>query len=503
MSGSRSAPRDSRIPAAGESRRLRYGRLLALSVVSAAVFAVLFYLWGRELLPRAAGRWGGTFPFVGAVALTLAVALFLTEWFGFAGREVRKVRLALRDFLFLCSLAFLLFFAARGVIDLLAETPTLVRSVPPRVYAYLIPLPALAMVVRILINSETAILFTVAASVLSAAAASGRWPALLFLLLCGTAGASRSRRVQDRYRMLWVGVQTAPVCAFAAVALEFAFYGSGGVAWAAAFGAVNGLLSGPIALAVLPVAEYAFGYASDIRLMELGGTGHPLLRRLMVETPGTFHHSVVVGTLAEAGALAIGANPVLCRVAALYHDVGKLGKAQYFSENQAGASNVHDVLSPGLSRTVILSHVREGKRLAEEHRLGDRITEIIEQHHGTSLLYCFLDKAGPMIRDRKASEEMFRYPGPKPRTREAAIVMLADAAEAAVRSIQQPSPGEVEEAVQGIIDRVYLDGQLNECDMTLKDLHAVGRAISQVLAAVSHGRVDYPEAGKGASGKVS
>jgi len=309
--------------------------------------------------------------------------------------------------------------------------------------------------------------------------------------------------VQDRYRMLWVGVQTAPVCAVAAVALEFAFYGSGGIFWAAAFGAVNGLLSGPIALAVLPVAEYAFGYASDIRLMELGHTGHPLLRRLMVETPGTFHHSVVVGTLAEAGALAIGANPVLCRVAALYHDVGKLGKAQYFSENQAGALNVHDALSPGLSRTVILSHVREGVRLGKEHRLGDRILEIIEQHHGTSMLYCFLDKARPMIRDRKASEEMFRYPGPKPRSREAAIVMLADAAEAAVRSLPLPSPGGVEETVRGIIDRVYLDGQLNECDMTLRDLHAVGRSISQVLAAVSHGRVDYPEAGKGASGKVS
>jgi hypothetical protein len=482
---------------------VRYGRLLALSVASAAAFAVLFYLWGHELFPRAAGRWGSTFPFVGAVALTLAVALFLTEWFGFAGRDVRKVRLALRDFLFLCSLALLLFFAARAVIDLLAETPTLVRTVPPRVYAYLIPLPALAMVVRILINSETAILFTVAASVLSAAAASGRWPALLFLLLCGTAGASRSRRVQDRYRMLWVGVQTAPICAVAAAALELAFHGTGGVLWAAAFGAVNGLLSGPIALAVLPVAEYVFGYASDIRLMELGSTGHPLLRRLMVETPGTFHHSVVVGTLAEAGALAIGANPVLCRVAALYHDVGKLGKAQYFSENQAGGSNVHDALSPGLSRTVILSHVKEGGRLAKEHRLGDRIEEIILQHHGTSLLYCFLDKARPMILDRKASEEMFRYPGPKPRTREAAIVMLADAAEAAVRSLQQPTPREVEETVRGIIDRVYLDGQLNECDMTLRDLHEAGRAISQVLSAVSHGRVDYPEAGKGAAGRVS
>jgi len=243
---------------------------------------------------------------------------------------------------------------------------------------------------------------------------------ILFLLLCGTAGASRSRRVQDRYRMLWVGVQTAPVCAVAAVALEVAFYGGADVLWAGAFGAVNGLLSGPIALAVLPVAEYVFGYGSDIRLMELASTNNPLLRRLMVETPGTFHHSVVVGTLAEAGALAIGANPVLCRVAALYHDVGKLGKAQYFSENQAGTANVHDALSPGLSRTVILSHVKEGKRLAQEQRLGDRIVEIIEQHHGTSLLYCFLDKAKPMIRDRKASEEMFRYPGPKPSTREAA-----------------------------------------------------------------------------------
>jgi hypothetical protein len=297
--------------------------------------------------------------------------------------------------------------------------------------------------------------------------------------------------------MLMAGAQTAPVCALAAAALEYSFHGGGELAWAAIFGAVNGLLSGPIALAVMPVAESVFGYASDIRLMELSGAGHPLLSRLMLETPGTFHHSVVVGTLAEAGALAIGANPVLCRVAALYHDVGKLGKAQYFSENQGGAANVHDAMSPGLSRAVILSHVKEGVRMAEEFRLGERITEIIEQHHGTSLLYCFLDKARPMIEDRKASEEMFRYPGPKPKTREAAIIMLADAAEASVRSLDHPTHHQVDAAVTGIVNRVYLDGQLNECDLTLRDLHAVGRAISQVLAAVAHARVDYPADGKG------
>lgn len=292
--------------------------------------------------------------------------------------------------------------------------------------------------------------------------------------------------------MLWAGVLTAPVCAIAAGTLEFSFHADHGYAWAAIFGALSGLAAGPIALAILPVAEYAFGYTSDIRLMELSSTNHPLLRRLMLEAPGTFHHSVVVGTLAEAGAAAIGANPLLCRVAALFHDVGKISKPAYFSENQAGEENVHDSLTPGMSRTVILSHVKDGARLAGEHRLGDRILEIISQHHGTSLLYCFLEKAQPLILERKASEETFRYPGPSPKTREAAIIMLADAAEAASRSLRNPSTQEVEEMVAKIANRAYLDGQLNDCDMTLRDLHAVIRAISKVLAAVSHTRVEYP-----------
>jgi putative nucleotidyltransferase with HDIG domain len=212
----------------------------------------------------------------------------------------------------------------------------------------------------------------------------------------------------------------------------------------------------------------------------------------MTKAPGTFHHSVVVGTLSEAGAAAIGANPLLCRVAALFHDVGKISKPEYFFENQAGVGNVHDTLTPGMSRIVILSHVKEGVRLAEEHRLGERITEIISQHHGTGLLYFFLEKAQPMIRERKASEESFRYPGPRPRTREAAIIMLADAAEAASRSLRNPSSGEIEEAVTRIVNRTYLDGQLDECDMTLRDLSSVGKAFSRVLSAVSHARVEYP-----------
>lgn len=493
----KNADRDARLPEVGEGRKGRSYREVSIGLLIAAVFAVLFYLWGEELLPRSAGRLGGLFPFVGAVALTLAVALFLTEWFGFAGREVRKVRLAARDFLFLCTLSLALFFLAKGVVEVLPEMPMGNRAVPARLYVYLIPLPAFAMIVRVLLNSEVAILFTVAASVLSAAAAFGRWPTLLFLLLSGTAAAARSGRIQDRYRMLLAGVTTAPVCALGAITLELAFHGTGGIWWAGLFAGINGLVAGPIALAVLPVAEYAFGYASDIRLMELGSTGHPLLQRLMLEAPGTFHHSVVVGTLAEAGAAAIHANPLLCRVAALFHDVGKVAKPQYYSENQAGTGNVHDVLSPGMSRVVILSHVKEGLKLAKEYRLGDRVAEIIAQHHGTSILYCFLDKAQSLIQDRRASEETFRYPGPRPRTREAAIIMLADATEAAARSLKSPAKGELDEMVTRIVNRAYLDGQLNECDMTLRDLHAVEQAFRKVLTAILHARVDYPESGKG------
>jgi len=427
----------------------------------------------------------------------MGVSIFLRNWLTVARKEIREMRSAARDFLFLLSLALFLFVAAKGVFTFLSVTPGFSGLASSRIYAYLIPLSALAMVVRILINFDTAIMFTVTASVLSTAAVSGRWPELLFLLLSGIAGICVAGRILDRHKMLRAGILTVPVCAIAAGALEYAFSGGGHAFQACIVGVVNGLLAGPIALAVMPVAELVFGYASDIRLMELGSTSHPLLSRLMTVAPGTFHHSLTVGTLAEAGAHAIGANSALCRVAALYHDVGKIGKPQYYSENQAGTENLHDALSPGLSRTVILSHVKEGVKMAREAGLGDRVVEIIEQHHGTSILYCFLNKAKPMIQDRKASEEMFRYPGPRPKTREAAIVMIADATEATVRSMKSPSSTEVEEIVTGIINRAYLDGQLNECEMTLRDLNTLGEAISHVLIAITHRRVDYPASGSG------
>ena len=247
----------------------------------------------------------------------------------------------------------------------------------------------------------------------------------------------------------------------------------------------------------MPVAEFAFGYASDIRLMELSGTGHPLLSRLMVETPGTFHHSVMVGTLAEAGALAIGANPVLCRVAALYHDVGKLGKAQYFSENQAGAANVHDAHVarallrgdpvPREGRGPHGGGVRPGGPRHGDHRAAPRDEPaVLLPRQGEA------DDPGP-----EGVGGDVPVPGPEAEDARGGDHHAGRRDRGGGEEPRHPSPQEVEETVTGIVNRVYLDGQLNECDMTLRDLHAVGRAISQVLAAVAHGRVDYPEAGKG------
>src|SRR5512145_635257 len=245
MSGSKNGGSDIDSGEARGKGRWKMRREAGIALLAAAVFVALFYLWGRELFPRSAGRLGRLFPFAGAVALTLAVALFLTEWFRFAGREVRKVKLAVRDFLFLGSLVLVLLFLSKGVAEVLPLVPSW-QSIPDQTFLYLIPLTAFAMAVRVLMNSEVAILFTVAASVLAAAAASGRWPTLLFLLLAGTAGASRSGRIQDRYRMLWVGVMTAPICALAAVTLEFAFHGASGIWWAGLLGGINGLVAGPM-----------------------------------------------------------------------------------------------------------------------------------------------------------------------------------------------------------------------------------------------------------------
>ncbi|MGP3559764.1 HD family phosphohydrolase [Geobacillus sp. BK01] len=257
--------------------------------------------------------------------------------------------------------------------------------------------------------------------------------------------------------------------------------------------AASGIFSAILTIGLLPVLETTFGILSPLRLIELSNPNHPLLRKLLTEAPGTYHHSVMVANLAEAACEAIGADGLLARVACYYHDIGKTKRPRYFIENQMGG-NPHDHLSPQLSKNIIIAHVADGVALLRKHRLPKEIVDIAEQHHGTTLLKYFYHKAREQT--EFVSEAEFRYPGPKPQTKEAAVINIADSVEAAVRSLANPSQEKIEKIVRAIIADRLQDNQLNECDITLKELEVVARSLCETLNGVFHSRIEYPEVRK-------
>ncbi|MBN1624918.1 MAG: HDIG domain-containing protein [Deltaproteobacteria bacterium] len=263
-------------------------------------------------------------------------------------------------------------------------------------------------------------------------------------------------------------------------------------------GFLGGILAGVITTGIIPLVEMSFGFTTDLKLLELANLDQPLLRELMVQAPGTYHHSVIVSSMAEASAKAINANPLLAKVAAYYHDIGKMKKPLYFIENQMGGENRHDKLAPSLSSLIILSHVKDGVELAKKHKLNREIIDIIEQHQGTKLITYFYEKAKEQAASRGSKsanikEEDYRYPGPKPQTKEAGLIMLADMVEAATRALSDPSPARVQGTVQKIINKVFADGQLDECEITLKDLHLIAKSFNVTLSGIFHYRIEYPD----------
>jgi len=262
----------------------------------------------------------------------------------------------------------------------------------------------------------------------------------------------------------------------------------------ATFSLISGLMSAILTSSLIPVMEWMFGYTTSLKLLELSNFNHPLLHNLMMKAPGTYHHSVIAGSLAEIAADRVKANPLLARVAAYYHDIGKMTKPLYFIENQPPNHNPHDALTPSISAKILFAHVKIGVRMAEEHNLGDDITGIIEQHHGTTLISYFFNRAKDHCKDGHdhASEGDFRYPGPKPQTREAAIVMLADSCEAATRSIVDPTPGKIQNMVRNIINNRFLEQQFGDCDLTLNDLKIIEECFVRTLVSIYHNRIEYP-----------
>ncbi|MGB8342473.1 MAG: HDIG domain-containing metalloprotein [Chthoniobacterales bacterium] len=273
----------------------------------------------------------------------------------------------------------------------------------------------------------------------------------------------------------------------------------------------NGLVTAMVVGGALPILEQLFQITTDISWLEASDLNHPLLRRMTIEAPGTYHHSLVVANLAESAAEAIGANATLCRVCSYFHDIGKLVKPEYFTENMNFERNPHDDLAPTMSALIIIAHVKEGVDLALKYGLNQQVIDVIQQHHGTSLVFYFYKRALQQLEDARAggkimkmreedipevSEESFRYSGPKPQTRESAIISLADMVESASRSLEKPTPQKIEQLVADLIDQRLADHQLDECDLTLRDLNKIAERFRFTLMNMLHTRIAYPKEGK-------
>ncbi|MBP1765020.1 MAG: receptor with intracellular metal dependent phosphohydrolase [Firmicutes bacterium] len=259
-------------------------------------------------------------------------------------------------------------------------------------------------------------------------------------------------------------------------------------------GALNGIAVAVLTIGMLPYLENTFNITTSIKLLELTKPNHPLLQRLLVDAPGTYHHSVFVGNLAETAADYVGANPIIVRVGAFYHDIGKIKRPYFFVENQIDAENPHDKISPSLSTLIVTSHLKDGVDLCRDYKLPQVILDVVQQHHGTTLVSYFYQRATENEHGECIIEADFRYEGPRPQTKEAALVMLADSCEAAVRSISRPNANRIEATVRKIIRERLHDGQLDECDLTLRDLNVIGDVYIRILSGMFHPRVEYPEA---------
>jgi len=344
-------------------------------------------------------------------------------------------------------------------------------------------------------------------------------PLLVTSLISGFTAVSLTLQVRRRSKLIRAGIGVGfaiwllsltfgligPINLFSPVANDWGMIG-----FQSALALGNGMLTATLVGGVLPMLEHLFGITTDISWLEASDLNHPLLRRMTIEAPGTYHHSLVVANLAEAAAEAIGANATLCRVCSYFHDVGKLIKPEYFTENMSFERNPHDDLAPSMSALIIIAHVKEGVDLALKYKLHQRIIDIIQEHHGTSLVYYFYQRALQQYEDARAGgkimklreddipdvrEESFRYSGPKPQTRESAIVSLADMVESASRSLEKPTPQKIESLVNELIEERIIDRQLDECDLTLAELKVIAERFRFTLMMMLHTRIAYPKHG--------
>ncbi|NTV48530.1 MAG: HDIG domain-containing protein [Geobacteraceae bacterium] len=430
----------------------------------------------------------------GTFALILVLFYFP---YRFACKNIRKFNPTNKDVLIISLLVTISFVCFKTALLITHNIGSVFPSVDASSYFYLFPFAAGAMIVRVFINSEVALVYCAILAPLLGIMFENNMLVVIYSLLGSIVGAHGVRHCANRSTLYAAGFKVSVVNL--ALALSFQIINNSifttQTLYVAVFALLSGFISAGFVSSLIPIIESLFQYTTDIKLLELANLNSPVLRELMVKAPGTYHHSVVIGNLVEAAAESIGANPLLARVAAYYHDIGKITKPLYFIENQAGEENRHDKLAPSMSALILISHIKEGAELAREHRLGQPIIDIIRQHHGTALIKFFYERAKNQAASsgQIVEEKDFRYPGPKPQTREAGIVMLADCVEAASRTLVNPTPDRIQGLVQKLINNVFMDGQLDECELTLKNLHEIARSFTAILNGIFHQRIDYPE----------
>jgi len=397
--------------------------------------------------------------------------------------------------LLLLTLVILLTVAvARAFVFFLPSVHQALPNVPVSALEYTIPVAIGGLLLAILFNSRLAFAGALAVSILASLLAADGFRFFLFSLVSSLAAIFALVGRKDRAILLKAGVAVGLANLYSVLAWSLLSGSMERLGFHLLCGLVGGLLVAILSLGLLPLFEYLFEVATDFRLLELCNVNHPLLKEMILKAPGTYHHSIMMGTLAEAAAETIGANAMLCRVGAYYHDIGKITKPSYFVENQQNARNQLEKLDPNLSSLVIVSHVKAGIELGRTYGLPPAVLEMIPQHHGTRLTLFFYHKAKDAEDSDQGEvhEEKFRYPGPKPQTKEAAILMLADAVEAASRTIAEPTPGRFQALVAKIVNAIVVDGQLRECELTFSELRLIEESFVRILCAIYHRRVEYP-----------
>jgi len=377
------------------------------------------------------------------------------------------------------------------LLALIVLAADVICRVSTNINSFLAPVASASILVAILLDSQLAILVTILLSA-QIGIFTGDLPTTIVPLLTGTIAALVTSRVNRWSELIGGGFIVIVTNVFSV--LIFCLLTNMdllSMLQSLLYGASNGFLSVVIAVGSFPFLESAFNITTHIKLLEISNPNEPLLKKLLVEAPGTYHHSVVVGNLAESAAQSVGADPLLARVGAYYHDVGKIKRPYFFVENQLGKENPHDRLSPNLSTLIIVSHVKDGIDMARAQKIPQPIVDIIAQHHGNSIVQYFFHQALQNAKDSVSSDD-FRYSAGKPTSREAAIVMLADCVEAAARTLAKPTPNKLEVLVRQIVKDALDDAQLDECDLSFRNLNDLTSAFVRTLSGMYHNRIEYP-----------